>query len=826
LATVNVATATPSTSGYYALSVPTGLADGSDTLKLAYTGDANYAASTMTLVLTVHDDSLALSYSTTAVVGQPYAVSVAINSPTVKTPPTGTLSLVEGTNTLATLNLASATANGSGYYSLVDSAGLAAGTHTLSVVYSGDSNYDALTANMATVTAAGAPTVATPAAASANEIAGNSVQLSVLGADAVNGEAKLTYTWSVTGPSGAAAATFSANGTNAAKNTAVTFHQAGTYSFTADIVNPQNLSVLSNAVSVKVDQTLTGFAISPATVGVYLGSAQAFTAAGTDQFGQAIALPSGTSVSWSVASAVGSTVKGTITSTGALTASYVAPATATKDVVTAVDGSQTATANVTVTSTFLGLQDATLAALVQSDDADGSLNRADMIQILGTAAGENGGVLSAADFSDLKTILSDAATLDMPQYVQVLAGDVVNGNPANAHYQGQTLGNLAVGSTSTQLLDLTDKWFLGTDLPATGGYSYDSTTAGTLFSAAGPSTNDEHQGELGDCYFISALGSIADSSQAAIKNMFIDNGDGTFTVRFYNNGTPDYVTVNRQLPVTSSGALIFDGMGESDTNAANVLWIPLAEKAYAQWNETGHEGRNGTNTYSGIAGGWMSDVDAQALGYPAANYSLTASGSQQALITAVSGGEAVTIGTDSTSNSGDALSYGLYGDHAYAIIGYSSSTGAFTLYNPWGFDQPPAPLTWAQLQQDCDLFTVANPANSTPISATGGAGAVIQPVIAPAPVAPAASVAADSASASASGNVGQPASQQSGGLDRAAVDALLAERHNWSGDAATTAAQYRLGAMSSLADFDSAGVPSQTLGELPASVLDEALEEA
>ena len=36
----------------------------------------------------------------------------------------------------------------------------------------------------------------------------------------------------------------------------------------------------------------------------------------------------------------------------------------------------------------------------------------------------------------------------MPGYVQVLASDVVNGNAANATYQGQPLGNLAVGSSA------------------------------------------------------------------------------------------------------------------------------------------------------------------------------------------------------------------------------------------------------------------------------------------------------------------------------------------------------------------------------------------
>ena len=124
LASLNLASATPGTSGYYALPVPGGLPDGSDTLKLAYSGDANYAASSLTLALTVHDDSLALSYSTTAVAGQPYTVDALVTSPTVKTPaPTGTLSLMEGTTTLASVSLGSVTPLTSGYYPLVDMPG-------------------------------------------------------------------------------------------------------------------------------------------------------------------------------------------------------------------------------------------------------------------------------------------------------------------------------------------------------------------------------------------------------------------------------------------------------------------------------------------------------------------------------------------------------------------------------------------------------------------------------------------------------------------------------------------------------------------------------
>ena len=101
---------------------------------------------------------------------------------------------------------------------------------------------------------------------------------------------------------------------------------------------------------------------------------------------------------------------------------------------------------------------------------------------------------------------------------------------------------------------------------------------------------------------------------------------------------------------TYNGTLIFADYGASYTNANNDLWIPLAEKAYAQWNETGKEGRNGTNTYGAIQGGWMATVDAQVLGHNATDYSLTA-GNQQNDIAALAANKAVTIATIGSSNS-------------------------------------------------------------------------------------------------------------------------------------------------------------------------------
>jgi hypothetical protein len=372
---------------------------------------------------------------------------------------------------------------------------------------------------------------------------------------------------------------------------------------------------------------------------------------------------------------------------------------------------------------FLGLGDPALANLTQSLFVrDGGINRDDMLQILLSVGTENGGILDATDLGDLQTIVGDAATLDMPNYVQVLAGDVVDGNPANAQYQGQALGNLAVGSPASQLDDLVDKWFLGTDLPlangpgGTGSFGYQSYAGNPLFGPNGPAYTDAEQGDLGDCYLISSLATVAKASPQVIENMFIDNGDGTYTVRFFTpDGTPDYVTVDTMLP-SSGGSPVYEGLGAGDS-----LWLPLAEKAYAQWNQTGNEGRDGTNTYASIEGGWMSDVDGQVLGYSAQSFDLS-SGSQQSLIAGVGdSADAVTIGTDDNTR----YSSGLVGDHAYMVIGYNSASGLFQLYNPWGVDQPPL-LSWNQLQANCDGFVVADttaavsagPAGSLPAAVT------------------------------------------------------------------------------------------------------------
>src|SRR5207244_740076 len=146
--------------------------------------------------------------------------------------------------------------------------------------------------------------------------------------------------------------------------------------------------------------------------------------------------------------------------------------------------------------------------------------------------------------------------------------------------------------------------FLGGDLPDLGCASAQyRQVSGSLF-VNGPTYNDITQGGIADCYFMSALGEVAKHSPSTIYNMFADNGDGTYTVRFFHGSTPAYVTVNRELPESGNYAIFAGWGGGMYNSSSNELWVALAEKAYAQLDESGWIGQDGNNAYHGIDYGW------------------------------------------------------------------------------------------------------------------------------------------------------------------------------------------------------------------------------
>jgi plastocyanin len=126
--------------------------------------------------------------------------------------------------------------------------------------------------------------IVSPSHASPSYVTGTSTALSALG-DASSGEAGLIYTWSnIRAPAGAASPSFSANKSNAARHTVVTFHRDGRYRFRCTISDGDGHTV-STDVQVEVGQNETSLRLMPHHATVRIGQAITFTAAQYDQFG-------------------------------------------------------------------------------------------------------------------------------------------------------------------------------------------------------------------------------------------------------------------------------------------------------------------------------------------------------------------------------------------------------------------------------------------------------------------------------------------------------------------------------------------------------------
>jgi hypothetical protein len=329
---------------------------------------------------------------------------------------------------------------------------------------------------------------------------------------------------------------------------------------------------------------------------------------------------------------------------------------------------------------------------------DNVLSRQDMLDALDIV--EQRSTVGAEDFKILQTIVAQTSLFKNVQYVNSLANLVVNPSVANTLYQGNPLGSLSKTSTGAHLTLLVDKWFLGTDHPGTQDV-HDPLTwrvvEGTLFSGP-PEMHQIHQGDDGDCFFLSGMEALAIHNPQVIVNMFIDNGDGTYTVRFFHGKHPVYVTIDSELPIfNSDGKFVYDDSDLSYNNPSNVLWSAFAEKAYAQLAELGWSRPGQTlNSYMSINDGDPISVYEQITGNPAHDDSVTkVSGSK--IAHDFLAGKPVSFNSPEHPHDPQIVPF-----HIYAMVGYNQQNGKFELFNPWGFhngSQFPALLwlTWDEI---------------------------------------------------------------------------------------------------------------------------------
>jgi subtilase family serine protease len=493
---------------------------------------------------------------------------------------------------------------------------------------------------------------------------------------------------------------------NGSSTTTVATNSSGQASFTMVVTATGTYNLSATAPGLDSAMTLSSFQVTSSATQVAITTAPptsvtvgaAFTTVAQLENASNAAVPqSGVTVTLTLSTGTFSTGSNTATavtnSLGQATFSPIINTAGTTYSVTAsatgLASSQPASFSVVAYSDWFSqnLSDLVLQNLARTDfTRDGAITFADMYYLLQAAAGE-GATVSASTFQSLQALVAGASTLNMPTYVSNLAGKVINGDPANATYQSLdslgnvvtiTLGNLAVGSSTTQLTDLTNKWFLGIDEP-TAGATY-SAVSGSLFAATGPSYADVMQGDLGDCTVLASMAEVAARDNSAIANMFTYDGTdvvngatvGIWTVRFFENGTPTYVTVDGELP---SGGTLYD------EPVNGVLWVALAEKAYVELNQSGWLGTlsPGSDSYTAINTGSQATIQAALSALTGLTNSAFTINSNT-VAADMAGGDLVVLGTGNAPPSSVIVN-----NHAYAVIAYNSrSSMPFEMFSPWG----------------------------------------------------------------------------------------------------------------------------------------------
>ena len=202
-----------------------------------------------------------------------------------------------------------------------------------------------------------------------------------------------------------------------------------------------------------------------------------------------------------------------------------------------------------------------------------------------TAALESGRVqalqhLIADNMGELNKLMFYCGS-DLPEF-RTLFGTVIN---TDAMLENMTSGNLDVPAPGQKkyrghrfLAFATEPEFDQSD-DASVTMRYDD-RQNTLLFPHEPCEEDIHQGGLGDCYLLSSFMGILRSDPTIVKDMMKDNGDGTVTVRFYDEDTPVFVTVRKSVPVQEVRNP--DGTTEVfDRFSCGPLWVQMIEKAYA-----------------------------------------------------------------------------------------------------------------------------------------------------------------------------------------------------------------------------------------------------
>lgn len=198
--------------------------------------------------------------------------------------------------------------------------------------------------------------------------------------------------------------------------------------------------------------------------------------------------------------------------------------------------------------------------------------------------------------------------------------------------------------------------------------------------------DDVVQGSIANCYMVSAFSAIAQQNPKAIKDAIKDNGDGTFSVRFFEKSGYGFkaVTVTVDSDIAADAGASKSKYGKA--REGGEQWVSVLEKAYAQWKggfETIGNGGHSTEVFEALTGKrstWENTTGANT------------DRLFKTISTNVAAHKPMTAGTFGEDSGVNYTGTGVYAWHAYTLLGASEENGQkyVQLRNPWGSHEPGA----------------------------------------------------------------------------------------------------------------------------------------
>lgn len=183
-----------------------------------------------------------------------------------------------------------------------------------------------------------------------------------------------------------------------------------------------------------------------------------------------------------------------------------------------------------------------------------------------------------------------------------------------------------------------------------------------------PDYRSVQQGQIGNCFLLSAIVALAAKNPQAIKNMIKENPDGSYTVTF--PGKPPV-----KVPALTDAE-------KAMASKSNGLWVAVLEKAYAKLSQGGDHP---------LEPGFMGSVDSglDPFSKNGRAEGIFLSGAKPGdirlkLIKAVKEGRLIEAGCMNPKLKG------LVAGHAYTVLSFDEKSDRMTLRNPWGDTEPGA----------------------------------------------------------------------------------------------------------------------------------------